>query len=238
MEKARGECIALSDQDDRWHPRKLERQVAAMWRRWKRGERGILVHSDLSLINGEGHPIAPSYYKKRGYNFPDRRIPALMLSRGGVMGNTIMIDRTLLEAALPFPPQLRYHDWWLGVVAEFFGQRITLEEPLVAYRIHGRNSSGKSRWLAGELLYPWRHRWLPYREKDRIEAVRLLLQKVATAEHKRILESYLDYLEEERIWIRHYRRMRAEGFFEGSLLYRGRIVIRMLVASILGRGTE
>ena len=238
MERAQGRYIAFCDQDDRWHPRKLERQLKAMQCTEAQNEKmPILLHSDLKLIDGQGRTIAPSYFRKRGYDFPERASLPLMLTRGGVMGNTAMINRPLRDAALPFPGGLKYHDWWLGVVAELEGRRITMEEPLVEYRIHTDNTSGKARWLAGEYRYPWKHRWLPWHDRDRIGAVEVLLSRRISEDQRRILECYLEYLRAEKGWIRHYPCLRRVGFFEGPLSFRVRIALRLAVASMLGKGT-
>ena len=238
MERARGDYLAFCDQDDRWHPQKLERQLEVMERE-ENGEEyaAILVHSDLKLIDGRGRTIAPSYFRKRGYDFPERASLPLMLTRGGVMGNTVMINRALRDAALPFPGGLKYHDWWLGVVAELEGRRITLEEALVEYRIHTDNTSGKARWLAGEYRYPWKHRWLPWHDRDRIEAVEALLSRGIGEDQRQILERYREYLRAEKGWIRHYPSLRRAGFFEGPLSLRARMALRLAVASMLGKGT-
>jgi len=235
LKKAQGDFIALSDQDDRWYPQKLERQMQAMLRAKKEGKEGVLIHSDLALIDEGNRLIAPSYFRKRSYHFPQHPAIALMLSRSGVMGNTVLMDRKLLEISLPFPAGIRYHDWWLGTVAEVLGYRITLTEPLVAYRIHTQNNSGKSRWLAGEMRFPWKHRWLPFHDTERIEALEVLLERMEKSdEHSSIVKEYLRYLKTRQYWIRNYRPLRKKGFFAGTPTYRLRIMTRIAIASLLG----
>ena len=239
MERAEGQYIAFCDQDDRWHSRKLERQLEAMERSEVQNEGiPILVHSDLRLIGEDGKTIAPSYFRKRGYDFPKKSSLPLMLTRSGIMGNTVLINRALRNATLPFPPGLKYHDWWLGAVAELEGRRITLEEALVEYRIHTHNTSGKARWLAGEYRYPWKHRWLPWHDRDRIGAIEALLSREIMEDQKRILKCYLNYLRAEKGWIFHYLPLRRGGFFDGPLFLRLRISTRLAIASLLGKGTE
>jgi glycosyltransferase involved in cell wall biosynthesis len=237
LTEASGDYVALCDQDDLWMPQKLERQMEAMRRAEAEGKRGVLVHTDLSLIDEADRPIAPSYFVRRGYRFPEKRSVGLLLGQGGVMGNTVLTDRTLLERALPFPPGLRYHDWWLGVVAELFGTRITLQESLVAYRIHTANVSAKSRWLSGEMRYPWRHRWLPRRDEGRYRPLRALLGEVS-GEDRETLVRYLAYLRARRGWIWHYPGLVRQGLLDGPLHDRLRWGTRIAVATFLGAGTQ
>lgn len=237
LREASGAYLALCDQDDLWHPRKLERQMAAMRRARAEGRRGILVHSDLRLIDEAGNEIAPSYFARRAYRFPRNRAVGRLLGQGGVMGNTILMDRELLERALPFPPGLKYHDYWLGIIAELFGTRVTLEEALVDYRIHRDNLSAKSRWLAGEMHYPWRHRWLPRRDEGRYRPLRTLLGRLS-GEDREVWLRYLAYLRAERGWIAHYPGLVAAGILEGTPEERLRWWLRMTVATLLGKGTR
>ena len=238
MRKSQGSYIAFCDQDDRWLHQKLEYQLEAIKRAEARYKgTAILVHSDLRLIDEMGRTIVPSYFKKRKYNFPEKTSLPLILTRSGIMGNTIMINRALRDAALPFPGGLKYHDWWLGVVAELEGKRVTLKEALVEYRIHTGNTSSKARWLGGEYRYPWRHRWLPWHDSDRIGALEVLLSRRVREDQRRVLKCYLDYLLAESGWIFHYPSLCRAGFFDGKLTSRIRFALRLMIASLLGRGT-
>jgi len=233
LKRARGEYIALSDQDDIWHKDKLKEQLKSI-----SGAKWVLIHSDLELIDENNTPIAPSYFKKKGYLFPPSSNLALMLSRCGVMGNTILIDRELLKRLLPFPKNLKYHDWYIAVVAEAFGKRVTLNRALVKYRIHTKNTSKKALWLNGAMRYPWRHRWLPFRDRWKKEALEYLLDRVDSDFNKRVIEVYLEYLKRKKGWIYLYPKMRRLGFFDGSLRYRVRIVLRLIVASLIGENVK
>jgi len=237
LNEASGDYIALSDQDDRWHRKKILRQMEAMHQAQKETPGAILVHSDLSLIDERGERLADSYFRKKGYRFRDEKSVAQMISRGGVMGNTVLINRPLLNRALPFPDKLVHHDYWLGVVAELFGRRVTISEPLVEYRVHSGNSSSRSRWWAGEYRYPWRHRWLPWRENNREEIMTHLLTCELSKEDRRLVEAFHGYLAAKKGWIFHYPTLARSGFFEGYGA-RIRMLLRLGIATILGEGTQ
>src|SRR5439155_22468886 len=69
-------------------------------------------------------------------------------------GCASLINRSLLEIALPLPPAAVLHDWWITACAAAFGTIRYLPEPLVLYRQHGRNAVGAaSVWRR---LQPWR----------------------------------------------------------------------------------
>lgn len=137
---AKGDFIALSDQDDFFRQDKLERLLAAL----KDSPNRDLVISDLSLIDEEGNEMARSMWRYRKLNpiagKPFRRL----LYKNFATGCAMMFRRRLLEIALPFPQDCLVHDWWLAVVsASAKGGGICLvKEPLTAYRQHQSNVIG------------------------------------------------------------------------------------------------
>ena len=63
----------------------------------------------------------------------------------------MLINRALLELALPMPADVVMHDWWLAQLSGS-GARQYLPEPLILYRQHGRNQLGaRDRGLASRL---------------------------------------------------------------------------------------
>jgi len=130
--------IALCDQDDIWHPTRLEAGVRALT-----NEGVDLVHSDARLIDAAGSLLHPSMFAHEGRV----RHPGLrgLLYRNNITGMTVLMRKSLVEAALPFPPQSGvhfYHDLWLGLVAEARNGVTLISEPLVDYRQHSDNVMG------------------------------------------------------------------------------------------------
>jgi glycosyltransferase involved in cell wall biosynthesis len=132
--------IAFSDQDDIWRSDKLTRLVAVL-----ESSQAELVHSDLALIDDAGQLLQPSVWQYE-HRHPEKLTVERLLLRNTVTGCTMMIRRSLLTDALPFPPQAIahgwYHDHWLALVAAYRGGIVHLREPLVRYRQHGRNVVG------------------------------------------------------------------------------------------------
>ena len=201
------ERVALADQDDLWRPDRLERSLASM--RTLEARHGtdvpLLVHSDLSMIDAGGRPVAPSFVAWRGYAVGDGPALATVLGQCGVMGNTCLANRALVELALPFPPDLHVHDWWLGLVAELYGARAYVDAPLVAYRIHADNASNSADNLDGGAGRPTLARLLardfrlPFKEDARLAVLDALVagdghRPVPDGRAREVLDAFRAYL--------------------------------------------
>jgi glycosyltransferase involved in cell wall biosynthesis len=135
---ARGEYIALSDQDDIWYPGKIELLLNNI------GPYS-LIHSAVHVINGKGNPhgdvfVVGEYSRDHTakVNFSD------FLETAWVLGCTSLINRDLLEKCLPFPEGVMFHDWWLTMAAIKLGQGIKyIHKPTIRYRQYGENTAFK-----------------------------------------------------------------------------------------------
>jgi glycosyltransferase involved in cell wall biosynthesis len=130
------EYVALCDQDDRWHPAKLERLLGEI------GER-LLVYSDARLVTPQGELVSESYWTNRRNNHTNY---ASLLMANSVTGAASLFRRDLLDDALPFPPPhyKAFHDHWLAVVAMSLGELAYVEDPLYDYVQHGTAVIGHS----------------------------------------------------------------------------------------------
>lgn len=131
--------IAFADQDDVWHPNKLERGVAAL----ARGEPGrpALYCARQVLVDGQLAPIAESARLREPPGFPQS------LAQNIATGCTVMLNppaAALIAASQP--PQVSLHDWWSYIVVSAAGGRVLMDEvPVVDYRQHGGNAVGVQR---------------------------------------------------------------------------------------------
>jgi GT2 family glycosyltransferase len=137
MVPAGTDFVALADQDDRWHPDKLERLLVAI------GD-APLIYSDQRIVSRRGELLADSYWTSRRNNHTDL---LSLLSANSVTGAATMIRASLLEDALPFPPAqfAHYHDHWLALVALSLGEIRYVPEPLYDYVQHADASLGHGR---------------------------------------------------------------------------------------------
>jgi len=137
-----GELIALSDQDDVWHPDRLAAAVPAF-----ADASLLLLNADATLVDGAGAPLGDTLLSTLYASAADlarfhaREGFALLLARNTVTGATTLLRRTLLEDALPIPPHW-VHDEWLALLAAARGGHDTLERAVIDYRLHGGNQIG------------------------------------------------------------------------------------------------
>jgi glycosyltransferase involved in cell wall biosynthesis len=134
IEAARGELIALLDQDDVWLPHKLDAQVRAL----RAHAHAALVHSSYYLIDEAGHRTGAARLPEREwYALPD------LLLDIPIASCTCLIPRWALDETGLFDPALAgSDDWdlWLRMAA--LGYRFyCVSEPLAEYRLHAANTS-------------------------------------------------------------------------------------------------
>ena len=121
--------VALSDQDDRWYPDKLETLLGSL------GD-ALLVYSDQRIVDSGGHVVAESYWTDERRN--NHTNLASLLIANTVTGAASLFRRELLDVALPFPqPQGdQFHDHWLGLIALSTGGLSYVDRPLYDYVQH------------------------------------------------------------------------------------------------------
>lgn len=147
---ATSQLIALGDQDDVWHPTKLETLASVL----EHDATVLLAHSDAALVDEAGRR-AGSLSHALAMTRPERRALAsgaaltALLRRNLVTGATSMIRTDLLKVALPIP-QGWVHDEWLALVAALHEGVAFVDEELIDYRQHGANHIGASRLSAAE----------------------------------------------------------------------------------------
>ncbi len=140
----RGAYVVLSDQDDIWAKDKLELSMAEMARQEKAIgiKRPCLVHSDLKVCGSDGRVLATSYMRRQGLNHVTEAPLRRLQVRGFVTGATVLMNRALVEVALPIPEEAVHHDWWLALVAAAAGRIGFVPQVLVFYRQHSSNVIG------------------------------------------------------------------------------------------------
>jgi len=136
-----GDLIALCDHDDIWMLDKITIQVESI----KSYKTPALVHSDLEIIDQHDHIICKSFFKFKNYYFPKEKSLDILISRNGVMGNTILFNNALKNIILPFYDNIPMHDYYISTINEIYGHRITISKPLVKYRLHTTNIGNKNK---------------------------------------------------------------------------------------------
>jgi len=104
-------------------------------------------------VDADGQRLGCRYLQRQRLD-PQRCAPVDLAFTNVVTGCTALLNRALLQKALPIPSEALMHDWWLALVASAFGQIALVEEPGVLYRQHGSNVLGAQ----GLGLAYWRQR--------------------------------------------------------------------------------
>jgi len=150
---AQGEYVMLCDQDDIWTPTKIEKTLSTMQaaeRRMTR-ETPLLVFSDLRVVDANRRLIDGSFYHYQQVDPTDVSVGCL-LTRNVIVGCAVMINRPLLQLAVPMPREAIIHDWWLALLACLSGHIEHIPESLLEYRQHGQNDWGARRISLWALL--------------------------------------------------------------------------------------
>ncbi|ETP72727.1 glycosyl transferase [Lachnospiraceae bacterium JC7] len=135
--------IMLSDQDDVWHPDKMEKTLMEMQALEViyGKDKPVLVHCDSEVVDQELKAISPSYVEYQKMT-PDRKGLNQLLVQNNVVGGAMMINRALAELINEVPEHCVMHDQWIALVAAAFGEIRFIPESLYKYRQHGSNVLG------------------------------------------------------------------------------------------------
>ncbi|MBB3693785.1 glycosyltransferase family 2 protein [Sphingomonas sp. BK580] len=155
------DIIFLSDQDDIWLDQRRERMIAALS---SPGYSAVLTNA---LILHES-PTNRTF-------FAPGRSPATNsmwrnFFKNNFIGCCMAFKRDVLTLALPFPPTISMHDWWLGTCAVAIGKVAYISEPSLLYRRHDSNQSAAAR-------RPWRV--VMGDRAGNLRAIATLVQRVA-----------------------------------------------------------
>ncbi len=144
MEHAKANYIMFSDQDDIW----MNDKIAKTFNEMKRLEMihgkniPLLVHSDLKVVDKNCAVLGDSFWKYSNLKAHQYHDTGRFLIQNVVTGCTIMMNRKLNLLSFPIPKESLMHDWWIGLVASTFGKIGLVDESLIYYRQHGRNTLG------------------------------------------------------------------------------------------------
>ena len=128
------DIVVLSDQDDVWTS---GRKVAMVEALRHGGTVAVLANALIVTDRGVTGPF-----------FPER--PAVdslwrNFMKNNFIGCCMAFRREVLDVALPFPPSISMHDWWIGTCAIAMGEVRYLAAPSLMYRRHSSNQSPSTR---------------------------------------------------------------------------------------------
>jgi glycosyltransferase involved in cell wall biosynthesis len=143
LKSSNTEYVMFCDQDDIWLPDKIELTFNAMKTAENQNpDMPVLVHTDLKVVDEQLNPVADSFWKFHKISPQTDGQLNKIIYRNIVTGCTVMINKKLKDIAMPFPPQVRLHDWWFSVNAAKNGKIINLFDQTILYRQHSKNVVG------------------------------------------------------------------------------------------------
>lgn len=147
------EYFMFCDQDDVWFSKKVEVTLARMLKMDAAyGDVPLLVHTDLEVVDEDLNLIAESMWEYE-YILPNKNTLSRLLIQNTITGCTMMVNRKLAEKCVSIPDGAIMHDWWMGLVASYFGKISYIDEVTIKYRQHGGNAIGAKKFKFGVVLY-------------------------------------------------------------------------------------
>ena len=129
-----GEYIAFSDQDDIWEKKHLEILLSII------GNKDVACGNAL-LVDQDNNSLGFTMKEVVGMKteIKSDRICWRLFFDNFVQGAAMLVRRELCEEYLPVPDTVRFHDYWLALVASLNNGAIYTSEIILRYRQHGNN---------------------------------------------------------------------------------------------------
>lgn len=135
--------VMTADPDDIWLPGKIEITTRAMCDTESQfgTSTPIAICTDATVVDESLRPAAASYWRLYRMNPRLASRPIRTAVESVALGSTMMVNRALLDTALPIHPGAPYQDWWLALVAATFGKVVALRQTTILYRRHSTNET-------------------------------------------------------------------------------------------------
>jgi Glycosyl transferase family 2 len=161
-----GEIVFLCDQDDIWHPNKVQRILDI----FARQPDLLAVFTDAVVVDTQRRPMHESLFDISRVSATEReRIHQgqafnVLMTRNIAVGATMAFRSTQAASVLPVPEGW-IHDEWIALGLSIAGKVDLIDEPLIDYRQHQGNAIGAPR-PAG-LTQKLESLWKPSRSERR-----------------------------------------------------------------------
>jgi glycosyltransferase involved in cell wall biosynthesis len=140
-----GDLVALSDQDDVWHPEKLAKLEARFAARPEVG----FVFTDAELVDEHLRPMGRLLWESVRFGPKEQRLVRrgraleLLLPGWYVTGATMAFRAVFKKLFLEIPEDLSViHDGWIALMVSTVAEADFVAEPLIKYRQHPRQQIG------------------------------------------------------------------------------------------------
>ncbi|MCI8276770.1 MAG: glycosyltransferase family 2 protein [Clostridia bacterium] len=144
LKKVEAEFYMFSDQDDIWKENKIELSMKKILE-----ENCDLVYTNLEVVDKDLNITYDSYWKLKGLEEKVKKynnFESLYLNNF-ITGCTMLSKSEFISEILPLPKESKYvlHDYWTALIVSQRGKISYIEEPLIKYRQHKKNSVGSKK---------------------------------------------------------------------------------------------
>ncbi|MFC0183632.1 glycosyltransferase family 2 protein [Pseudarcicella hirudinis] len=151
-----GDIIAPCDQDDYWHPNKLEEYVSF----FNKNPDSVAVFSNALIVDENLKELGSTFWQEVRFFEPQIAqwkagdATGILLAGNRVAGCMFAFRKELLTYGLPFPTHIpkMIHDGWLALLATLVGKVGLIAEPLMSYRQHSQQQVGTRPQQKGEKI--------------------------------------------------------------------------------------
>ncbi len=145
---AQGRIVVLSDQDDVWE----EDKISCLLEDFASEKTKAVVH-DVAVVDEAGNIMMPSFFHFRG----SRSGVWKNLLKNSYLGCAMAFRGEMKEKILPIPtdPGIpdQWHDQWIGLLCDCYGDVFFDQRVLGHYRRHGENKSSFHHGSVKQMLY-------------------------------------------------------------------------------------
>ncbi len=144
LSKVTSDYFMFSDQDDIWKKDKIEKCIAKI-----KNDAADLVYSDLEVVDENLQVTYESYWKLKGFYDKIKKhndFDSLYLNNY-ITGCTMLSKKEWIKKILPFPHGSEFviFDYWMALMISQNGKMAYIEQPLIQYRQHKKNTIGSKK---------------------------------------------------------------------------------------------
>jgi glycosyltransferase involved in cell wall biosynthesis len=148
-ESTNNSYFMFCDQDDVWYSDKISDTLRYMLKLEKKygNNKPAAVFTDVNVVDSDLMTIHPSFHRSNHLDARNTDLPHLLMENK-LIGCSTMINYSLAGKVSVKPDMyIRYHDWWIGLLAASCGNIGYLPKATMAYRQHGNNLVGDQNFV-------------------------------------------------------------------------------------------
>lgn len=202
LEHIENDYLMFADQDDVWLKHKVENAMESIQILEKQYgcDIPLLVHSNLKVVDAKLEVLSDSFWSYSNLFPKNGSSLNRLIVQNAVTGCSLLMNRALVNKAMPIPEEAIQHDWWIALVAAAFGYIKEIEEPSILYRQHTANAVGAIKY--NPFVYFYRRMKTPL-EVDKAYRIRNMNQTktlndrystTLTSQQKMMLGDYLNLI--------------------------------------------